>query len=444
MDNEDFCCKNSKVLISNVSPFKDSMSELSAQIGFKLEYDYTNNKDSWWLRDSIIPLKGEIYSPNIDNASLYKDQRLYVEKYAKQSDKLYYSLSGNQLHHAQTNTTSHLKIGNKQIKKFTNIAIEGGNIFSAINGKGHNFLIIGENAILDTAAYIKHNDPHYKTNLPANQYLVNNYYAKKGFDYDFVNLRYLAKKRIAETFGFSPNDLIIIPQWAYHIDLQMSYVGYSQFILNTFELPQINEITNEDIDYDFDMDDYFGIDPKETGLGPMFAPKIQQTFNCLNEKFGDKIVNNIEKKLIKKGFQVYKVIGTAFCNTGNPLNIPYCCNSKYQHGGSASLLMNGITVFSNKYQKRYFITANATVDNGLKKVFSKNLTDKCGVEVVFIDINKNMNLGHIANNDPNRTLDFVRIYEGSVRCQTAIIPTMPYLRRVNSYNDLSIICQELN
>ncbi len=411
---EDICNKNGQVVIGANSIFLDSLMSLSQELGFNLKVlPVTIENQTWWLRDVLLPIKNKIYTQNINGD--YKQQRDEILSYITHSERGYYKYSNRQLHTAQTKTTDFETVGEAKVSKLDRVVLEGGNVFSAVNKEGKNFIIIGENAVLDTCAYLLKSNPDLsEINLPKSNFYINN-----KFDEKFIKLRAYAKELIANSLGINKEDIIILPQWTYHLDLQMSYLGKSQFIINTFEVPS-------DIDYEDGLQDYFGYDPglrapKDVGL----AEKIKDTFDKLNEQYGKSIIEVIQNKLIKRGFEVSLVLGSTFYNNRkqdsslNQVDSPYCRDSRDL--GATALLMNGITVFSPILNKRVFITANAvTQESGVYETFKKQL-EKLDVELRLVDINKDHGLKITINSDKSKTLDFVRSYEGSVRCQTVIL-----------------------
>ncbi|KEI35945.1 hypothetical protein FRA_24c00300 [Francisella sp. W12-1067] len=442
--NEDICGLESYVLMHEKSPFLPAMRIQSEKLGFRLKV-YKDKRDDVWLRDYIMQINGNIYTPGrptTSNPDLIKETSLLN----KNDSRLYYSLLVNKsLQYPHNNYHPQIFLGHQKVYVQNKIALEGGNMFCAKNKDNKLFLIIGENVLLSTAAYVRENDPQWKNHPIIGK--SHHYNLTQGYDIEFLQLRDYCKYLITSSLGFEKKQLIVIPQWTYHIDLQMCYVGNGQFCVNTFALPKKNHLQT-DIDYEHDgniqpldedekMDfivdwpkpknSFFGYKEKTGPLASGYNMKVSQIKGPYQnlEKLEKNIVDVIVKKLKKKNFDVTKVFGTAFVPNGlngKFYNLHKCTNTS--KSGAISLLNNGILIKSPKTGKRHFITANAVDQTSqLKDYFSYKLKE-LEVEVEYIDIDLKSDFIENKVRKINSTLDYVEVFEGSVRCQTSIIQDM--------------------
>lgn len=247
---------------------------------------------------------------------------------------------------------------------------KGGNFFCAINKKGQKFYIIGENVLSENM-------------------LANN-----------SSDRQKTLRSLADDFNCKVEEILIMPQWTYHLDLQMAYLGQSQFIVHSF-----------------DQDNFdFG----QNNLGD-----TKNTFDFLKIKFERDIVEKICKILAENDFDVKKVFGCLFYLTDllsdEQLRNVSHCTSSYNKGFEVSL-MNGFSLMTTD-NKKYFISVYS--DNEKFKSQFEDSLKSFGVNVKYIDVNEKSKDNCIT------AKNYMAQLHGGLRCQTSILnksvmkPTFP-------------------
>ena len=249
--------------------------------------------------------------------------------------------------------------------------LPGGNLFEAVNQRGETYYFIGFNVILNEEDYgrIKHG-------------LLGSEITKE------------ESQLIAKHIGrykkiFQSENVVILPQWTYHLDLQMAYVGQSTFLVHSF-----------------DETETFLRDTGEFG-------RYQEILERAKPR--EAVVNKLVRKLRYCGFKVIKCCGMIL---ENPIRwdpdrqkhrkalVDFCyCNL------ASSFFMNGINIYSQHHNKHYFLTLDS--ENIKHKEYFVRLLKSIGIEAVFLKMNRY---------SPSETLQGVSHLSGALRCQTNFLP----------------------
>lgn len=303
---EDVITPDSVVFIHGNSPYYTSLNALAKNIGFSVQEHAFSQ--SYWTKDYMISSGKEIVIPVKDRRKDYFDTAAMNQ--AKANRGLYYEpLQINNHHEAKPNISSPSEWKAKELLVHSAFArksvLEGGNVFCAINKQKERFYLIGENVISETMAYNKVN-------------------------------REIALSYLAADFSCPVEQILPIPQWTYHLDLQMAYLGKGQFIIHSF--------VQDNIDF---------------GLSALEIKGIKNTFKLLRELFEENVVDATAQILEKHGFEVNKVFGCLFylADETDPEQLKYVpyCKSSEDFDGALSLMMNGIAVDLGE-NGRHFIT----------------------------------------------------------------------------------------
>lgn len=375
---EDVVTSDSIVFIHQDSPYCGSLKVVARSLGFPVQEH--NFNPSFWTKDYLVSIGGDILTPIKRKTDEYLTN-VFVNQ-AKENKALYYgSLELNGHHQSKANFKSSLqwmKRSNNLLDHtvFLNKAmIEGGNFFCAINKAGERFYLIGENTLSETMAY---------NNISRDQ----------------------ASQLIAEELSCSLKKLLFVPQWTYHLDLQMAYLGKGQFIIHSFDQKDTN----------------FKLSVSE-------RRKVNSTFSFLKNLFEQPVIDATCELLQNNGFEATKVFGCLFylndCTDPQQLNyVPYCKSSE-DFDGVLALMMNGIALDLGA-KGRHFITAKCDLGSfkksferslkrlGIKKVHSVDMLDAYDCfgdfESMLVGIQGAANVTEVA-----------AYMNGALRCQTSII-----------------------
>ena len=372
---EDVVTRDSIVYIYAASPYLSSLKGLAVKLPITIEeHDLYKGQ---WTKDYIISLGGHLVTPAKNKKENYLTASFWEE--SKTNNALYYGKLGLEEHHqAKINiarTIEWLGLTEDLFDQTTflrKIALEGGNLFCAINKQGKRFYLVGENVISETMAYNK-------------------------FD------RERAINQVAKELSCPAEQLLIIPQWTYHLDLQMAYLGHSQFIIHSF--------AQKDIDF---------------GLSEEEKRKLSVTFNYLESLFEKDIIDATCTLLQMHDFEVTKVLGNLFYlndikDSEQRQHVPYCKNSE-GFDGALALMMNGIAMdFGPK--ARYFVSALCDLIP-FRKQFEESL-QKLGITKIYdADMLESYNSKGEFEGSVDNAKSVTQVsayYCGGLRCQTSIV-----------------------
>ncbi len=375
---EDVLKSGSSILIHEQSPYAQSLKEIGKAQGISVVTHTMSS--SFWTKDYTISLGARVITPIIQ-----PHEEAFTEAFVesvKLNPNLYYGSLGLDEHHHSKSTISdpnlwlrrsHSVLG--QTKLTTQVILEGGNVFCAINRLGQRYFLVGENVISETMA-------------------VNDLSRED------------ARELVESELGVPSDRLLVIPQWTYHLDLQMSYLGKGQFIIHSFE--QSN----------FD----FGLSEEDTA-------KVETTFVHLKKQFEKSIIDKACEILREHHFEAHKVFGCLFylndCSNLDELQyVPYCKNSD-SFGGAIALLMNGVA-FEKAENERFFITSRCDQD-AFKQSFVKSI-NSLGIDAL-LEVDMLGCYGWDGEFEPllagiwgaTSVTDVVANMNGGFRCQTSII-----------------------
>lgn len=374
---EDVVTANSLVFIHQDSPYYKSIKEISMALGFDIRSHHLS--ESYWTKDYLVSTGEEVIAP-IKKDSGYMTP-FFMEQ-AKLNTRLYYQpLQMNEHHHSKLNLKSSTEWNDRAIDVLNETTLvhktmlEGGNFFCAINPLGERFYLIGENVLSDTMAFNKVS-------------------------------REEAIQLITEELCCPQKKLLFIPQWTYHLDLQMAYLGKGQFILHSFEQPEID----------------FGLDKEE-------KIKANATFSFLKEQFEARVINTTYQILEEHGFIVKKVFGCLFylddCSNVEQLKyVPYCKKSD-GFDGVLALMMNGIAADLGE-KGRHFMVLRCDL-NEFRMQFEQSLSSLGMSQVHQVDLLdaydwsgnfEGMLMGIFG---AHNVTQIAATMNGSLRCQTSIV-----------------------
>lgn len=375
---EDVVKSDSVVFIHRKSPYKQSLLNLANALGFKVqEHEFHPSK---WTKDYLISTGTGILIPVKNKKGGYLTSQ-FVES-TRNNSALYYGPLGLAEHHKSKanllSTRDWGKSAREQIDQPTflhHTVLEGGNFFCAINKRGERYYLLGENVVSETMAY---NDL----------------------------TREAAISIILEELACPDDKLLIIPQWTYHLDLQMAYLGHGQFVIHSFDQQ----------DFDF-------------GLGTEVSKKVAETFDRMNELFEKNVIDVTCNLLNEHGFEVSKVFGCLFyLNDFDDLKerqyIPYCKNDD-SFGGALASTMNGIALDLGP-KGRYFIMARCDqiefrqqYEQSLRKLGIREIHDADMLEAYdYSGEFESILLGIMGAKNVTEVAAFMT---GALRCQTSIV-----------------------
>ncbi|MCP4101300.1 MAG: hypothetical protein GY750_07750 [Lentisphaerae bacterium] len=251
-------------------------------------------------------------------------------------------------------------------------ALEGGNLFQATNMEGKRFHFIGRNALLFEIDIknIKHGVISNPSNLTQKEI------------HAMCDEELERYKKI-----FASNNVVVLPQWTYHLDLQMTYIGKSTFIVHSFK-----EVLNN-LEKLSEQERY----RREFQLGAEDAMPREI------------IIMYIIAILKACGFKVIPSASVLYCSFMDPRDKPM---NLYSMGKEVhSSLVNGIDLYNPLNQKFFFLTADSPFEEH-KRYFSGFLKDQ-GIEPVFLRTN---------GASAEETMKYIVQTAGALRCQTNFIP----------------------
>jgi hypothetical protein len=390
------------------------------------------NKADEWIRDSFFIGNKKIENKRNYNINQQKKVRLYIrnKEFAvkhqqddipeeltrtqsgpKLSQKSLYGLS-----HAYPVTNQHLSLNKKyydsdefipqnssslaelpdlltdsDVLYSTLRQLEGGNLFEAVNREGDKYYFVGVNVLLNEIDFNNIQKGSIRNASRLNQREIYSQCTD-------VLARY---KKI-----FDSDNVIMIPQWTYHLDLQMSYIGKSIFLIHSFS-HVINTL------------DSFQLDHQD---------EIRRNANAALEY--DLVIKYIILILKACKFQVIEYAGALHQNTYEQVpdeatgmmvsDLSKPVNPVYSRGtGLVSFFINGIDVYDSKSKRCYYLTVDSPYAG--HKTYFQHLLKRYGIIPLFLNSNDPMNMSQL--NTSTETLKEISSLGGALRCQTNFIPT---------------------
>lgn len=380
---EDVVTVDSAVLVHKDSPYKKSLKIIAQELGFAVqEHNFFQGR---WTKDYVVSTGQDVVIPvkSLDDHGKYMtDDHIATSKV---NPALYYGPLGmNQHHESKVNIKSPREWMEATKKSLVETGmvrktmLEGGNFFCAINKLGVRYNLIGENVVSETMAFNKLN-------------------------------REMAINLISLELDCPAKQLLVIPQWTYHLDLQMAYLGKGQFVVHSFKQTEQT---------------FAGL-----GLSPADRPKVETTFALLKEKFEQNVIEATCALLEEHGFEVSKIFGCLFflenCDDLEQLKyVPYCKSSE-GFDGVLALMMNGFALDLGE-KGRHFITSRCELEE-FKQQYEESLQKMGRLKVHGADMLDCYDYNHAF--EPNATgvegarsvTDVAASMNGALRCQTSIV-----------------------
>jgi hypothetical protein len=377
-DAEDVVTADATVVIHEDSPYYKSIKALAKQLNFDVQAH--NLPYGMWTKDYIVSTGEQVMIPVVEHSHDYLTPSVLTQ--ARRNPNLYYgSLQMEEHHKSKKNITSPAKWLKDSSDLFTGTQwvrkaiIEGGNFFCAINNEGQRYYLVGENVISESMAF------HQVT-------------------------RNKIIKGIAKELGCEPKFILAIPQWTYHLDLQMAYLGNGQFVIHSFDQKSYN----------------FGLDQPTTH-------KLEKTFIALKQKFEHAIIDKLCLILTQHGFTAQKVFGCLFylddCTDKEQLKYVPNCKSTDGFDGVLALMMNGIALNLGVTRGRHFIMPRCDVpafraqfEQSLQALGIKAIHDADILEAYADGDFNGLVVGILGATNVAQT---AACMNGSIRCQTSIV-----------------------
>ncbi|WP_224369663.1 hypothetical protein [Hyalangium versicolor] len=279
-----------------------------------------------------------------------------------------------------------------------NEPVAGGNIITARNNKDRLKFIVGEIGVFS----VWYNDS-FGAQMPIKEQSVGpKKLQSRAAKYNYSPEQYLlwknAKYRIRELLltpeAFKQEgdeetpdkSVLFVPQWAYHIDLQMLYVGKGRVVLHSFKKQR--EL----------IESFF------------FKPSADRTLLrdsaiALEQKYGE-INRKAKETLEKHGFEVIEVAGVL--PTGVDDGHVKCTKPNYYF-----CFMNGIALFPDKVLVPHHLETEREFVSFAYELFMDELRS-VGIETVPI--------GNHLKAAGKFVTDFMLREEGGLRCKTTTLP----------------------
>ena len=342
------------------------------------------DSEHWWLRDRIFDASEKIYLPDKrtlrvagnqvsfppyihhgDNRNVRRNFQItnrYISLVKSDQPNGYYDdPEFSRLNDELSHNSPELNLSKM---KRTARPLEGGNYFCVENMDGVTWYIIGENVLL-------------------NELDLQNFKClyQKFPDFIFWDIhRYqLEFNKIIAIYKkiFNTEYVIYIPQWAYHIDLQMAYIGKGVFLLHCFEEGE-------------KFWEVYRKDPFFVMQGQKFKALIGDVPNELDRQGYRNIINIIAAKLEACNFKVIKFCGCIFqersyeSKLDENLDVASRVVEISDGGCLASFFTNGFHYYSSQSNQHYFITLNSPFE--FYKNYLRRILFPLKITPIFIDM----------------------------------------------------------
>lgn len=393
---ESFSSNYNKTLVFRKN--SDFYNDLLAFLDLHNVYYKDLKEGDEWLRDTFFVGKEKIYVRTKANINVKSEQEnlpcninsrkiwsqgefrnnlpesyLVTNKYLSLNNKFYDNKDFMTQHSDNRSLNGVVK---ENLAKDTIRPLEGGNLFEVVNCDGDKYYFIGINVLLNEIDFknIKNgtmSDPKDLTHR------------------DILNKCRLELERYKKIF--KTQNVIALPQWSYHLDLQISYIGKATFLIHSF-----NEVLDKfnDICSDIDKSDQFSDIARDASEREI-------------------IIKYIDATLKSCGFKTIKFAGVLHdtykdWDENGEEKIDY--KPKYALGkGTISAFVNGIDLSLGA--KQYYLTIDSPYIN--HKTYFTNLLREQNIEVVYLRVN---------GKSAKATLEHISARGGALRCQTNFIP----------------------
>lgn len=222
------------------------------------------------------------------------------------------------------------------------VYFEGGNLFMGKKPNGEYFILTGEDTIKDTRKYLKSEKKAYPS---------------RGWTKDRVI------HHIASAFDVKPENVCVLPQLTYHIDLACRPLDYPNILVASDD--EWESLINTTVQ-------------ENTSLSDVQQDLLKSTLNNTNGIAGDPLL----RKNTKESAQYDTLIETLKAFGLNPIEAPTPYYKLYETSVS---FMNAIVQQHDDGQLTYL--TNSTDSAVLNRSFEKWLKGKCPQvkEVIFVD-----------------------------------------------------------
>lgn len=462
---EDHIQNGTTLYVHSRSPFYAELQKLSQELGIKLvvlnsSYTNTNGKvmQHVWLRDYFYKstnASGDVSTHVVPNFNSKVDEfvkahslttafaapgiKAICSKYKKDDSYGFYSKFS--LKEAQRFSAEESFLLTEEMKSLSahpefvrqkSTSLEGGNLIATRNQHGELVYLIGESAVVHASFFedLFLNPQEKEDKLRAFRPEIESSFqreahgSKKWFDHFMLvkrgnasEARALAEQRMASKYALSyelnaasqgefqrrlKENVTVVPQCFYHIDLQMAYVGNGRVLMHSFQ--KTVEFLNAHKDQIIQELSSMNLKQIDWSKSPAELFDHLVAFNTfLAKHLESDVVDKASQKLEKHGLQVHKCCGNLFhksLKNGIPSGLLGC-------------LMNGISGHSEVTQENYFVTAGSILPS-FDEQFKATLSE-AGVQQCYF-----LNSSTAEGKEPSRldTVNFINRTHGSVRCQT--------------------------
>ncbi|WP_108649024.1 hypothetical protein [Dongshaea marina] len=227
MPHDDIIHPGDVLFTTTEGTFTQALRRLSSDIGF----NYIEvSKLPIWLRDYYLSSDSETIATSIETprgfyaSSLNQNAKSAYDKVltkTKDSGHTYFQFEGlARGFHNENDHRATYRLIEQTRRKESPHRIQGGNIIQALNRDGIKYYLVGLTLVFDAISQSVRD----LQNIP--QVTVNRLVGE-------AKLKTILE--LTQTFNCEPEKILFIPQWAYHIDLQMAYLKPGVILLHSFE-----------------------------------------------------------------------------------------------------------------------------------------------------------------------------------------------------------------
>lgn len=362
---EDFLTSEKALFFSDYSYYGEELRAACTEFGIPLANSSLRRRaPDFWVRDNyvinyqhnyLVPkrensfLTAENFPIDDDNDIAGLHQRWSAEW--SQDSRLYYRLAGRlaspDLH--MRARSPFLKLGSRL--RETSMDLEGGNLIQAVNGRGEVKAIVGLNGQLNTGFMMAATGQgdlaeHYIVERQIRD--IDRYFSKVNGRIESGLSFLAAKPMIEKELGLEKGGVVVVPQWTYHIDCMMTYLGFNTFLVHSFDetIQHINEL----------------------GIPPALLSSVLYTAKIGSSKFEREVIDKIIYKLTKHGFRAIKCAGVVFHRFYNPTDRVPRFDAFKRTDFCGANFMNGIAG-SDRSGKPFYLTNDSAL-RGAKQYFS--------------------------------------------------------------------------
>ncbi|AJC48209.1 hypothetical protein IB642_06120 [Allofrancisella guangzhouensis] len=336
-------------------------------IPFQILHRNTSDEVDIWVRDYFFENDNTIY---IRNKNSYYANEASFKKGLYTPTKIDYladmhdvipGMKNSNRRFLNTHTNNGIQI------KSTNRAAEGGNIFCVNNTLGEKYVFLGEQII------------RFEKQIATNK--------KIDKTEDEIILKY---KKI-----FKTNNIIILPNLAYHLDFQMSFIGKGTFLVNSYDINWY-ETFKPGLFF------YLNSHPRSKQLLSDKERKVEEIIDILHKNYFK----------AEKAFLTMNYKPSSHYGWGGYVEAPKDWALETWNGNYIeSSFVNGFDVYSPKKKTNLYVTLDSPHDQ--HKQYFEELIKKFDIEPYFVNHN---------GKNAEKTMKYFEEQHGGVRCQTNFLP----------------------